>query len=303
MCTSPRLAYKKTNGQYTLAAIGTNAPIDGALTVPCGQCMECRITQTRNWATRMVLEAKMHEENCFITLTYDEDNRPKNKSLTKDDMQKFLKRYRKKLSPLKIRYYMTGEYGETTFREHYHLCIFGHMPEDKKPFKKNKHGDIIYTSEMLSKLWGKGFVTVGNFNATTAEYCAKYITKAIIGTQADQAYTITNMETGELTKRSAPFQTMSRNPGLGTTFYKQYKDGIWTTDSIVIDGRERNVPPFFDNLLKKEDPALLQAIKRKRADKNNDWINQNPDTQTRQGLKAKETIIKQKLHLKTRDAN
>ena len=38
--------------------------------LPCGQCMACRLNKSRDWATRCVLEAKMHKDNCFVTLTY-----------------------------------------------------------------------------------------------------------------------------------------------------------------------------------------------------------------------------------------
>lgn len=306
MCTSPRLAYKKTNGQYTLTALGTNAPIKGSVAVPCGICMECRITKARDWSTRMVLESKMHSQNSFITLTVADEHRSANKSLNKEDPQKFLKRLRKHLwkhEGIRIRYYLCGEYGETTAREHYHLCIFGWNPEDRKFFKLNKTRDKIYTSETLQKLWDKGFVTVGNFTPQTAEYCAKYITKAIIGTNADNTYTLIDPETGETSKRTPPFQTSSRNPGLASTWYDKYQTDAYPYDFIVIDGKKRKVPPYFDKKLKKTDPIALQAIKRVRTDTGNEWVNRNKDTQKLQHLQAKKVILSQKLHLRKRDAS
>ena len=38
------------------------------IVLPCGQCYACRIAKSREWAARCVLEAKMHDDNCFITL-------------------------------------------------------------------------------------------------------------------------------------------------------------------------------------------------------------------------------------------
>ena len=101
-CTNPRIAYKKTNGQYTLKKIGDNAPIANSVLVPCQKCMPCRIVNLRAWATRMCHEAKMHEENCFLTLTIDDDHRRPDRSVDPRPMQLFLKRLRKHLKQQKI---------------------------------------------------------------------------------------------------------------------------------------------------------------------------------------------------------
>jgi hypothetical protein len=47
---------------------------------------------------------------------------------------------RKKISPLKIRFFHCGEYGDKTRRPHYHALIFGYGFPDKKLFKKQKSG-------------------------------------------------------------------------------------------------------------------------------------------------------------------
>ena len=66
------------------------------LQLPCGQCRGCRLEKSRQWAIRCVHEAKMHEQNCFITLTYAPEHLPKNESLELRDFQLFMKRLRKK---------------------------------------------------------------------------------------------------------------------------------------------------------------------------------------------------------------
>ena len=38
--------------------------------IKCGQCMECRLAYSREWAIRISNEAQMHERNSFLTLTY-----------------------------------------------------------------------------------------------------------------------------------------------------------------------------------------------------------------------------------------
>ena len=62
------------------------------IVLPCGQCMACRLNKSRDWATRCVLEAKMHDQNCFITLTYDDNHLPPDYGLHKEDLQNFWKR-------------------------------------------------------------------------------------------------------------------------------------------------------------------------------------------------------------------
>ena len=88
--------------------------------IGCGRCEECRIAKANEWATRMTEEAKLHKENCFITLTYNNENLPKYKSLVKKELQDFFKRLRKKYGN-GIRYYACGEYGPKGKRPHYPL--------------------------------------------------------------------------------------------------------------------------------------------------------------------------------------
>ena len=65
--------------------------------VSCRKCDECYQARANEWALRCSMELKDHEESCFITLTYK--NNPI--GLFKSDMQKFIKRLRKELSPKK----------------------------------------------------------------------------------------------------------------------------------------------------------------------------------------------------------
>lgn len=50
---------------------------------------------------------------------------PNFSTLSPRDITLFLKRLRKHLPPGSLRYFLAGEYGEQTFRPHYHLCLFG----------------------------------------------------------------------------------------------------------------------------------------------------------------------------------
>jgi hypothetical protein len=299
-CLNPRLAYRKTNGQFTLAKIGDNAPIEKSTLVPCGQCMACRINHQRQWSTRMVHESKMHKESCFITLTIDEEHRNATHSVDQRDMQLFIKRLRKELQPQKIRIFFVAEYGSTTQREHYHAILFGYMPKDKQPWKKNKQGDMLYTSEQLTRLWGKGHTSVGQFNSTTADYCAKYVTKAYIGKDKENAYNWVD-ENGEIIQRKPPFQSSSKRPGLGSSFYDKYKDQLYAHDKTIIDAKQRQLPKAYDRKFRKEYPELFESIKRKRQDKMTHNLNQDPHQKTKSFRNASKIILEQQLHINKRD--
>lgn len=304
VCIDPRIAYRKTNGQYTMAAIGDNAPLQGTVTVPCGQCMPCRVKKSQEWTVRMMHESYMHKESCFITLTYDDEHLPQNNSLVPEHPQKFMKLLRqivKRQGGNKFRNLYAGEYGEESERAHYHACLFGYWPEDAVLYKTTKQGNKLYTSKTLDKAWGyKGFVTIGEFNSTTAQYVAKYITKAMLGKHAD-AYTTTDPDTGEVIKRYPPFQRSSRMPGLGFNFFEKNKDQLYYFDLTIIDGSPRPLPKYYDRKFRMEDKAQFEALKKKRYQKALSFAKQNPNLGTEQGLIAVKTILDQKINHKKRD--
>lgn len=82
--------------------------VDGSgLKLPCGQCIGCRLERSRQWAIRCMDEAQMHKENCFITLTFSPENVAKfGRSLDVSIFQKFMKRVRQEVAPLRIRFFI-----------------------------------------------------------------------------------------------------------------------------------------------------------------------------------------------------
>lgn len=83
------------------------------LLLPCGQCIGCRLQRSADWATRCIHEAKSHRYNCWLTLTYNDENLPSrydtglihpvtrrkiySGTLHKLHVQKFLRQLRKTL--------------------------------------------------------------------------------------------------------------------------------------------------------------------------------------------------------------
>ena len=57
------------------------ARFDGKLTLPCGNCIGCRLERSRQWAVRCMHEASLYEDNCFLTLTYSPEFLPSDGSL------------------------------------------------------------------------------------------------------------------------------------------------------------------------------------------------------------------------------
>lgn len=101
-CTKPLLAWKSNNwddyengkGKMVFAK---QLGIPGSeMELPCGQCIGCRLDRARAWAARCLHEAESYQDNCFLTLTYDDDHLPKDNSLNKRDIILFIKKLRKK---------------------------------------------------------------------------------------------------------------------------------------------------------------------------------------------------------------
>ncbi|AXL15553.1 replication initiator protein [Microviridae sp.] len=150
-------------------------------TIPCRQCLGCRMDYAKQWAIRCMHEASLHENNVFLTLTYDQNNIPNFGNLIYRDFQLFIKRLRKKYPREKgdeISYFVAGEYGEKTLRPHYHAIIFNFDFSDKKFLKKSFSKENYYTSEICSNLWNnQGHIIIGSVTFQSAGYVARYISK------------------------------------------------------------------------------------------------------------------------------
>lgn len=199
--------------------------------IDCGKCEGCIARARTDWATRIYHESQCWDRNCFLTLTYDNEHLPE--TIQKRDIQLFIARLRKEQEKVKrpIRYYVCGEYGEKTRRPHYHAIIFN---ED---FLSSRYQysvtDSMYGNSDLQSTWGKGTVTISEFNYARANYTAGYVTKKI----ADQD----------------TFALMSRRPPLGKVWVRKHHDNIRRNETIVINGNEVPIPRVYHQWLKGED--------------------------------------------------
>lgn len=245
------------------------------MTIACGQCAGCRLDRARAWAIRCMHESQLHRSNCFLTLTYNDDNLPEGNTLNPEDMVLFLKRLRKKISPTKIRYFQCGEYGETCKncgkseiycrcgnwlpglgRPHHHMLLFGYDFSDKLLHRTG--ANPLYSSATLDKLWGKGFCSIGALTFDSACYTARYILKKITGDSAEDHYG----------GRKPEYITMSRNPGLGKGWLDLFESDIYNHDKCVVSSDFIARPPkYYDTIYQSLHPDSFRDIKDRRKTK------------------------------------
>jgi len=231
------------------------------ITVPCGNCIGCRLDRSRSWAIRCVHEAQLHDNNCFITLTYAPEHIPENGALEFKHFQDFMKNYRYHHGP--VRFFHCGEYGTGSFRPHYHAIIFGHTFSDQELLSETR-GQKLYTSASLEKLWPYGHTSVGSVTWQSAAYVARYLIKKVTGSLADAHYERLNLTTGELVQLPREYTTMSRRPGIGNNWFEQFHADVYPDDFCVVDGKKYKPPRYYDNLLLELDPELHDQVKEKR---------------------------------------
>lgn len=259
---------------YDSESVDYNGEFSYSLLVPCQQCRGCRIDYARHWADRIVMEQLVSPKNScfFVTLTYDEPHLTENltgywyeyiyegntyslpgATLIKKDLQDFNKRlreyYDREFGHKGIRFYAAGEYGMKTRRPHYHVCYFNLPIQDLQFYKNNFRGDVLYTSPTLEKLWGKGYVVIGELTWECAAYTARYVVKKFKGLQAQEFYD----DHGHVLPE---FSLASNRPGIGGEYFERHKVDIYKYDRIQLPSSgnrsgDVTVPRYFDKLLER----------------------------------------------------
>lgn len=207
-------------------------------------------------------EKQLHNENVFVTLTYDNPSLPEGGTLVKRDLQLFMKRLRKERGA-GVRFYACGEYGEQTFRPHYHAILFNCEFPDKKLVKKAPCGEDLFSSEELFDLWPFGNNVIGSVTFDSAAYVARYIMKKVTGAKAGSHYDVTDSD-GVVHARIPEFTVMSRRPGIGSHWFDQYGRHAYLFDTVVINGKEVRPPRFYDTRYELLDPSAFDVLKAKR---------------------------------------
>lgn len=151
-----------------------------------------------------MLEAGLQQDNAFVTLTYRPASDPEKDiwSLEPKHNRQFMDALRRRVKPLRIRFYMVGEYGDKNMRPHFHYALFGY-PSCQKTRGKKKFR-CCQACDLLEDVWGKGFISNDPLEIGSARYIARYVIKKM-----------TRFDDPRLGNRHPEFARMSNRPGIG----------------------------------------------------------------------------------------
>lgn len=213
------------------------------LQVPCGKCRACRISRSRQWATRLMHEFEYWEDSIFLTLTYDEDHVPDNGSVAKTEVQAFIKRLRKNLGKTRrIRYYAVGEYGEASGRPHYHAIIFGVAPCNACQQCARRYIGVEPSDgdcAAIAAAWqDRGMIYIGDVSYDSCRYVADYCQKQLSGPLGRAQYAERGID--------PPFQLQSQSLGLqyAVDNFEQIEE-----DGILMHGSRMALPRYYTKKL------------------------------------------------------
>jgi len=249
-CFHPVRGYLTRGGNVVFSELERDDVVR-SLDLSCGQCVGCRLERSRQWAVRIMHEAQMWERNSFVTLTYDEEHLPAGSSLRYRDFQLFMKRVRHWAPGGEVRFFVAGEYGDLG-RPHFHACLFNVGFNDCVLFSK-RNGVQLFTSKVLSGLWGKGFASVGSLTFQSAAYVARYVMKKVVGDRSEVHYRRVDDDTGVIVDLEPEFCHMSLKPGIGARWYDKFKSDVYPHGRVVVNGVEVSPPKFYDRKFKKEE--------------------------------------------------
>ncbi len=294
----------------------------------CSQCFGCRMERSKDWAVRCVHEAQLWENNCFITLTFRDEDLERAEigrcekcavyerngeacgmgSLCKKDFQDFMKRLRKSHKGIEsydeqLKDKKTGqEYTKTTQPIRYFHCgeygskllrphhhaCLFNFDFSDKYLWDEREGVKLYRSKTLEKLWPFGYSTIGEVTFESAAYVARYITKKVNGSWAKEHYKNVDTESGEVYQKEPEYITMSRRPGVASRWFEKYKDDVFPKDYLTLGGRKFKSPKYYDKIYDECDPTAMAEIKNKR--KLAGLLNAHNNTPNR--LRVRETVKK-----------
>lgn len=285
-CLRPLKAYRTRDGGVAFGT--TPGELAIKLELPCGQCIGCRVDRSREWAVRCCHENSLHEDSCFVTLTYSPKFFPPDGGLRVKDWQNFAKRLRRRKG--KFRFLHCGEYGDENKRPHYHAIIFGHdFWEDRKELQTNKRGEQIWTSKELEDIWGMGFCTIGSVSFASAAYVARYVLKKVTGDRAAKQYERVDGETGEVYQIQPEYATMSRRPGLGASWFEKYSADVYPSDEVIINGKKFRPPRYYDKLMEAKDKSFMDGVRKKRIE------SLKPENMTPERMAVRERSLEARL--------
>lgn len=294
-CLSPRTVGFKSDGKTICWSQSQYSKEFATFQLPCGKCLQCRLEYARQWAVRCVHEASTHDENCFITLTYN-DAHLESPRLIYKHFQDFMKRLRFHNSERQIGVFVTGEYGDKKKRPHWHAIIFNWRPSDAKFKYTSDRGDQVFSSDFLINLWGKGTAEFGEVTFESAGYCARYAAKKLVhGKDEDHDY--------------QPISKKSSKHAIGKRWLEKYWPDAFNHGRIILpDGASCAIPRYYEKWLQKNEPeAFVRYVTQTKNEKiqkaqNKEAKEKDKETKinllrsaARRGLQIKRNVVKKKI--------
>ncbi len=272
-----------------------NHPLGRVVYLPCGGCLACRRERRQELTLLQCCEASLHNDNWFITLTYEDwptiqltGMAPY--SLSKVHLSTFCESMRKyaRYHGSDFRFFACGEYGERYGRPHYHMSVFGLSPEllgiaenfDASKFRrkgilhdgkfirslsrtvKDSKGNEYWQSHVIEVRWPYGVHKIYRANRETMQYVAGYVTKKLTGDGG-----VDFRSSGKISE----FQVQSR-PSIGRPWFERYFDSISQVDGeklvndvVSVYDIQWKCPRIFDRWLQSRDyfdgPLISEKIK------------------------------------------
>lgn len=244
-CIRPIKAGYTSAGDITFSIKEADISLVG-FQLECRKCLPCRLNIAREKAVRCIHEASQHENNIFLTLTYDEDHLSSPR-LQYSDFQNFMKTLREEIGYAehnRISFMATGEYGDLNKRPHWHAIIFNYCPPDKEHKYTSDRGDQVHTSQRLTSLWGNGAIEFGDVNLDSAGYVARYAAKKLIhGKDQEHDY--------------HPIHKTSSRRAIGRSWIEKYYQHTFSNGFIVLpNGQKSKIPRYYVDWAKEHQPEL-----------------------------------------------
>lgn len=174
----------------------------------------------------------MHEQSAVYTMTYAVSPG----ALRYRDVQLALKRLRRRA---RFRYFVSGEYGDSFGRPHYHLLLFGGRPD-------------------VASVWPFGTVRADRMSAAACFYSARYAAKKLGRSERPNA--CVDEETGEVVPFVPEFSRMSLRPAIGVPFFERFAEEMFVNGSLVLEGRRYALPRLFKERLAALDGMRYESL-------------------------------------------
>lgn len=250
-CLHPICIRKKEIDETILSSqlVTPNNIVNYTRLVPCGHCIECLRTKSKNWRIRLFEEYKSCSDAKFVTLTFSEESYKKlkedvlklavedvdgikcyrrkcsgmnsyryiplkgkflDKQIARLAIRRFLERYRKRYR-VSLRHWLITDYGHRgTERLHLHGIVL-----NARCTTQRSHRTLIKFEEFRD-LWSYGHIWLGWCTDRSINYITNYITKI----QDARVFVSPGLGKSYLTEQVIQFYKETLSPWMHTQYMR-----------------------------------------------------------------------------------